>query len=60
MGKVTVIDSKSGLDIRNFERSGLYTSREGAINGAFYWADRGYIVVVKKVSGGWKHYRKMG
>ena len=40
--------------------SGLYKERSRAAvdNGAEIWRSRGYEVKVRKVAGGWKHYRR--
>ena len=43
-----------------WEPSGLYKGerRLSVDNGAEVWRSRGYEVKVRKVAGGWKHYRR--
>ena len=45
---------------KKWEPSGLYKGerREAVDNGAEWWRNRGYEVKVRKVAGGWKHYRR--
>jgi len=44
--------------MRRWIPSGLYTSKVAVKNGAEWWRSRGYKVKVRKVRGGWKHYRR--
>lgn len=40
-------------------RSGLYSHKEAAHNGAEWWKERGYQCVIKKAfEGGYVHYRR--
>lgn len=40
-----------------YDRSGLYTSKPAVKNAAEWWRARGYTVRIRKVKGGWVHYR---
>ena len=59
---MTVIIDKG--NIRDFfpygkyEKSGAYSNRESAINGADWWSNQGYEVLVKKQGSQWYHYRR--